>query len=125
MNFGLFWLGGRKKARAVRLLLVLYSNRVPWTLFVPLLIFTLIDADPASPWSASMALVTTLTVSIASRAGANAAPPRIHTLRSLAPSIVRLTALWEAPFTVDVVMREGLVGSGPYCEGGVKPGMVV
>src|SRR5690349_20604963 len=120
MNLGLFWLTGRKNARAVRLLLVLYSNRVPWTLFVPVLIFTLIAAEPASPCSASMLLVTTLTVSIASTAGANAAPPRIQTLRSLAPSMVKLTALWDAPFTVDVVMREGLVGSGPYCEGGVK-----
>src|SRR5215467_5593611 len=116
MYLGLFWLAGRKKARAVRLLLVLYSNRVPCKLLVPLLMLTLIEAAPAIPWSASMLLVTTLTVSIASRDGANAAAPRIQTLRLLAPSIVRPVVMREAPCTVDAVTREGLVGSGPNCE---------
>ena len=93
-------------------------------MLVPLLILTLIEAAPAIPWSASMLLVTTLTVSIASRAGANAAAPRIHTLRLLAPSTVRPVVMREAPFTVDAVTREGLVGRGPNCEGGWKPGIV-
>src|ERR1041384_4469711 len=59
-------------------------------------------AAPAIPWSASMLLVTTLTVSIASRAGANAAAPRIHTLRLLAPSTVRPVVMRDAPLTVEI-----------------------
>src|SRR6266498_3591063 len=100
MNFGLSWLAGRKKARAVRLLLVLYSNTVPCTLLVPLLMLTLIDAAPAIPWSASMLFVTTLTVSIASSAGANAAAPRIHTLRLLARSEEHTSELQSRPHLV-------------------------
>ena len=104
-----------------QMLVVVILERRARNVFVPLLICTLMAEPPASPCSASKLLVTTLTVSIDSRAGTYAAMCGIPTYVEVTPSIRVLFALL-APLTLKTCARDGLEAIECASPGGVKPG---
>src|SRR6266496_1005928 len=97
MNFPLSFSGGRKKLRARRCWLWWYSKSDPWK-----------------------PLVTTLTVSIDSRAGTYAETWGSQTFVELTPSMRVLLELRLAPFTLNTSEREGVEGTEWASWGGVK-----
>ena len=79
--------------------------------------------DPPSPCSASVALVATLTFSIASTEGTNVVWYTCHGFIALTPSIRTVAALMPVPLNANSIDFDGLFVPPANCPlGGVAPG---
>src|SRR5215472_2300032 len=112
-----------KKLLAWKKLSMLYAYAAPCVWLDPDLSITFTDAPPASPCSASVALVATLTFSMASMEGTKVVWYGCQGFMALTPSIRTAAPLMPVPLKANSIDFDGLFVPPASCPlGGVAPG---